>query len=380
MAPRPANEARREADLDFERLYAGHRSDVFRAALRELGNVHDAEDVTQAAFVDAYRAVLRGSRPEAPRAWLLAIAENVRRRRFRTARRRPREEPLDPEAASGAEPSIGQANALRNALAALPSQQRDVFLLREIAGLSYDEIADDLGSTVGAVQMLLFRARQTLRAELEPPAVRSSRGVVVPLPGWLTGLAARSDSLVLTPRAAGALGAAVIAVTGVGAVHATAPPDRPDPSPTRAVRGNVLMQSAPEAHAAAVVVVRPRLEVAARRAPSRPASTVRGHRAPVAHRKVAAPVSAPLPTTPAFAQPSQPRRAPRTLPSRRQLPAARLAEVVEAVGAPATTAISHLAQPLQEIRPLEQAGAAAVVGADGPPLPELPLDTLPPVP
>src|SRR6187401_844988 len=69
MAPRRATgEARAEADLDFERLYAGHRGEVFRAALRELGNVHDAEDVTQAAFIDAYRAVLRGSRPEAPRA------------------------------------------------------------------------------------------------------------------------------------------------------------------------------------------------------------------------------------------------------------------------------------------------------------------------
>ena len=160
MAPRRASEVRKEADLDFERLYAGHRGDVFRAALRELGNVHDAEDVTQAAFIDAYRAVLRGSRPEAPRAWLLAIAENVRRRRFRAALRRPREAPLDPEAALAAEPTTEQTNALRIALTALPPQQRVVFLLREIVGLSYDEIAEELGSTVGAVQMLLFRARK----------------------------------------------------------------------------------------------------------------------------------------------------------------------------------------------------------------------------
>ena len=134
MAPRRASDARAEADLDFERLYGGHRGEVFRAALRELGNIHDAEDVTQAAFIDAYRAVFRGSRPEAPRAWLLAIAENVRRRRFRTALRRPREEPLDPEAALGAEPTTEQTNALRSALAGLPPQQRAVFLLREIVG------------------------------------------------------------------------------------------------------------------------------------------------------------------------------------------------------------------------------------------------------
>ena len=222
-----AGEARTEADRSFERLYRGHRGHVFRAALRELGNVHDAEDVTQAAFVDAYRAVLRGSQPESPRAWLLAIAENVRRRRFRSTVRRPREEPLD-EAAPAAEPTTEQTNELRSALAALPRQQRDVFLLREIAGLSYEEIADELGSTVGAVQMLLFRARKTLRAELEPPPVtRLGRGIVVPLPGWLTTLASRHDALTLTPRAAGLAGAAVLAATAVTAGLAHSPPDRP---------------------------------------------------------------------------------------------------------------------------------------------------------
>ena len=87
-------ETRGEVDRSFERLYRLHRGEVYGAALRDLGNVHDAEDVTQAAFVDAYRAILRGSRPESPRAWLLAIGENVRRRRFRAARHRPAEQPV----------------------------------------------------------------------------------------------------------------------------------------------------------------------------------------------------------------------------------------------------------------------------------------------
>src|SRR5215203_2109972 len=94
MGPGRGNTARAAVDLTFEELYRGHRADVYRDALRELGSVHDAEDVTQAAFVDAYRAVLRGTRPDSPRAWLLAIAENVRRRRFRAAQVRPRETPL----------------------------------------------------------------------------------------------------------------------------------------------------------------------------------------------------------------------------------------------------------------------------------------------
>jgi RNA polymerase sigma factor (sigma-70 family) len=203
--------ARADADRSFERLYVQHRRDVFGAALRELGNFHDAEDVTQAAFIDAYRAILRGSRPESPRAWLLAIGENVRRRRFRTALRRPREEPLEAEVVTTGDVENEQANALRAALAALPPQQRDVFVLREISGLSYEEIAERLGSTVSAVQMLLFRARKVLRARLEPPAVAPRRSLV---PVWLTQFLSRGDAVSYTPRGVGVVGAAVLAVGG----------------------------------------------------------------------------------------------------------------------------------------------------------------------
>ena len=219
---------RADADRSFERLYVQHRRDVFGAALRDLGNVHDAEDVTQAAFIDAYRAILRGSSPESPRAWLLAIGENVRRRRFRTALRRPREEPLDAEV--GTTDGVGneQAQALRAALEALPPQQRDVVVLREIAGLSYEEIAERVGSGVPAVQMLLFRARKTLRARLEPPVVAAPRRSLVPL--WLAQFLGRGDAVSLTPRGAGAVGAAVLAVGGatVGIVESQ------QPSPSRA--------------------------------------------------------------------------------------------------------------------------------------------------
>ena len=134
--------------------------------------------MTQAAFADAYRAVLRGARPESPRAWLLAISENVRRRRFRTAQRRPREELVDDaDFPLAAELPFEQSRELTDALATLPEERR-VFVLREIVGLSYGEIAEELGSTVGSVQMLLFRARRSLRDALDrrpsPLAARSS--------------------------------------------------------------------------------------------------------------------------------------------------------------------------------------------------------------
>ena len=208
--------SRAAVDLTFEELYRGHHADVYRAALRELGNAHDAEDVTQAAFADAYRAVLRGTRPQSPRAWLLAISENVCRRRFRTAQRRPREELVDDaDLPSRAELPYEQSRALAEALAGLPEEQRRVFVLRELVGLSYAEIADETDSTVGSVQMLLFRARRSLRERLEPPTVAVRRPVFLPpVPSWLAGLAARVELATMTPRAAGTLGAAVLTIAG----------------------------------------------------------------------------------------------------------------------------------------------------------------------
>jgi RNA polymerase sigma-70 factor, ECF subfamily len=207
-----SREARAAVDLTFEELYRGHRAEVYRAALRELGNAHDAEDVTQAAFIDAYRAVLRGTRPESPRAWLLAISENVRRRGFRTAQRRPREELVeDADLPLTADLPHEQSRALAEALASLPPEQRRVFVLREMVGLSYVEIAEEVDSTVASVQMLLFRARRLLRDQLDPPTV-SRRPIF--LPGWLVGLWSRIEMATLTPRAAGALGAAVLTIAG----------------------------------------------------------------------------------------------------------------------------------------------------------------------
>src|SRR2546423_15535475 len=101
-----------DPEVSFERLYRRHRGDVYRFLLRDLGSPEDAEDVTQAAFLNAYRALDRGERPERPQAWLLTIARNVSNRRFRTLSRRPRETRLDPEllesAAAAEGPNAGE--------------------------------------------------------------------------------------------------------------------------------------------------------------------------------------------------------------------------------------------------------------------------------
>src|SRR5512140_1674553 len=91
--------ARQRTDRNFERLYRKHAGDVYRYALVVLRNQADAEDVTQTTFRNAYRAIERGERPQKPQNWLIAIAHNVCRQRFRQSQRRPSEVAYEEELA-----------------------------------------------------------------------------------------------------------------------------------------------------------------------------------------------------------------------------------------------------------------------------------------
>jgi RNA polymerase sigma-70 factor, ECF subfamily len=392
--PSYSAEARAEADRAFERLYRGHRDDVFRAALRDLKNVHDAEDVTQAAFVDAYRAVLRGSSPEAPRAWLLAIAENVRRRRFRRTLSRPREEPLDEAAAPDTAESPLVAQDLRAALAELTPAQREVFALRELSGLSYDEIADQTGTTVASVQMALFRARRTLRACLEPPTVaRRGRIFLPPLPGWLTHLAGRPDLALLSPRGFAAAGAAALAIGGFAAQ--VDEPRAASREATVALQQPAETVPAPVGQAAAPAPPPPRAPEPVARAtrpapaaaPSRtqPATTVPAESAdqptalapetapPAADTPAAVPPPSGGPETPTAAPPTAPTAptAPATPPTTSQTPTI-------VVTVPLTTPairLGALEVPALSLPPLTVPPLALPL-----PLPQLPDVVVPPIP
>lgn len=409
MAISRASSARAALDNSFEELYRGHRRDVYRAVLRDVGNPDDAEDVTQAAFLDAYRAVLRGSQPQSPRAWLLAIAENVRRRRFRTSQRRPREEPLDGDLPVAADPPHELARALAEALASLPEEQRRVFLLREFADLSYDEIAERLHATVASVQMLLFRARRSLRAQLEPPTVSERRsGLLVPVPGWLATFVSRVEVAGLAPRAAGAVGAAVLTVVGANVVAggseagarptpgvaAAAAPSALQPTPTtptrRIARAGV---SGLSASAPAALLLAGRIPAAAK-----PAAPVANDASPTAPTTAAAPTVAT--TTSAATDPRAPVVAvvpvverPPSVPLPKldepiavPVPAVPVPAVpVPSVSVPAVAVPSAPSGPVPAVPAVTDAvttGAAGAAGAGAPPLPvsALPLDTLPPAP
>ena len=190
----PSQGQKMARDRSFERLYRRHRRDVYGAVLRDVRDPAEAEDVTQIAFLNAFRAIRRGEEPEKPRAWLVTIARNVVRRRYNAQALRPQEVALDPEVAADLMdlegPTVGEIAA---AIRRLPPNQRAVILLREIQGLTYAEIAEELELSLPAVETLIFRARRSLSEQLklvdqvpitQEKSSRRLRGLLaLPLPG-----------------------------------------------------------------------------------------------------------------------------------------------------------------------------------------------------
>ncbi len=187
-----------------------------------LRNAHDAEDAAQQTFLSAYTSLAGGTMPREPAAWLATIARNECRTR---AQRRMRE-PLpgeNLEVAAGGDPAeqavrSEEVESLRHALARLPGQQRHAFLLREFSGLSYEELADELGVSRPAVESLLFRARQQLRVSLRT-ALAAVTSAPMSFRDWLAQLFGSSPE---TPAAAAKLGALAVVAKVAAATAGTA--------------------------------------------------------------------------------------------------------------------------------------------------------------
>jgi RNA polymerase sigma-70 factor (ECF subfamily) len=125
---------RSSTDAAFERLYRRHVTEVYRYAYAVLGEQADAEDVTQTTFLNAYRAYCRGERPEKAQNWLITIAHNVCRQRFRQAKRRPEVALEHVETVVAPEREGPSAEELRRAFGQLPPSQREALVMRELEG------------------------------------------------------------------------------------------------------------------------------------------------------------------------------------------------------------------------------------------------------
>jgi RNA polymerase sigma-70 factor, ECF subfamily len=163
-------------------LVGEHQRMVVQLAMNLLGDRDEALDLSQEVFLRVFRTIHRFRGQSSLRTWIYRIAVNQARNRHRFWRRRHRADQvsLDQHIAaygddfrSGRETTPDRvlaqkelAEQLQQALDHLPFDQRTAIVLREIDGLSYEEIAFSLGVAVGTVKSRLTRARQALRLEL----------------------------------------------------------------------------------------------------------------------------------------------------------------------------------------------------------------------
>lgn len=162
------------ADRDegaFEQLVRRHTPALYAGALRATGSPETAQDVVQDAWLSAWLH-LPGFRGQSQvRTWLVRIvttkALNAMRRSQRTMPMEHAPEPTVPGPEHAAE-HAERAAAVRAAVAALPARQREAVVLRDLEGLSYEQVAATLGGSVGSVKSALFRGRQALAVALGP--------------------------------------------------------------------------------------------------------------------------------------------------------------------------------------------------------------------
>ncbi len=170
-----ADRLRRGDEAAFEEMVIAYQHRVFGVALRMLGNRAEAEEIAQEVFLRAHRALADFRGDARLGTWLYAIASRLCLNRLASPDRRVARgdaaradvPAATPSAADAAECAQRDA-AVRAAIAELPEDRRIVLVLRDVEGLTYDEIAEALALEPGTVRSRLHRARLQLKEKLEP--------------------------------------------------------------------------------------------------------------------------------------------------------------------------------------------------------------------
>jgi RNA polymerase sigma-70 factor (ECF subfamily) len=157
----------KEGDRDALRyLYIEYRSSIQGYVRSIVRDDHEAEDITQHVFAKLMTAIGRYEQRSVPfSAWILRVARNVALDHLRERRPIPCEEVRGASARSD-EAAHERTRTLKEALASLPEEQREVLVLRHVVGLSPGEIAERLGKSEGSIHGLHHRGRRAIRAEL----------------------------------------------------------------------------------------------------------------------------------------------------------------------------------------------------------------------
>lgn len=171
--------------VEFERLAARSKKQAYNLAYRLAGNREDAEDLVQEAYLRAFRSFERYNRDMPFENWLFRILSNLF---IDTLRRRPKQAVLSldrgsmgdageedyameiPDYESNPEDIVMKGvmdENLADALGALPKEFRRAVLLCDIDGLSYEEIAQAMGTSIGTVRSRIHRGRTAMRKRME---------------------------------------------------------------------------------------------------------------------------------------------------------------------------------------------------------------------
>ncbi len=162
----------------FDQIVRLTHKDAYTLALRLMGNSHDAHDVVQEAYIRAYRSIGRFRGDARFSTWMYRIVANcassaqTKRRRHQHEELRFHDERLV-DAGAGNDPAqhsalIDLRERLDAAIMLLSPRLRSVVVLRDVYGLSHQDIAKELGISVAAAKVRLHRARLRLREELMP--------------------------------------------------------------------------------------------------------------------------------------------------------------------------------------------------------------------
>jgi RNA polymerase sigma-70 factor (ECF subfamily) len=167
----------------FDLLVLKYQQKILKLVMRYVRDPTDGLDVAQEAFVKAYRALPRFRGESAFYTWLYRIAINTAKNHLEAVQRRPPSFEVDAHDPDYAERNsnlqdtetpegIAMQDQLRetlsHAIAALPEELRTAIMLREIEGLSYEEIAVAMDCPVGTVRSRIFRAREAIDAVINP--------------------------------------------------------------------------------------------------------------------------------------------------------------------------------------------------------------------
>ena len=160
----------------FDLLVLKYQGRIAALVARYVSDAGEVEDVTQEAFIKAYRALGKFRGDSAFYTWLYRIAANAAKNHLVAKRRRPGADATIEDAegfdeggvlSESASPEalvmgVELAEVVESAMNGLPDELRAALMLREFEGLSYDDIADVLGCPVGTVRSRIFRAREAI--------------------------------------------------------------------------------------------------------------------------------------------------------------------------------------------------------------------------